>query len=89
MLIFKQLNKAIKTHNILARNIYNWDEKGFIISFIKIIKYIINIKLLKSGQIKFTIQDNNREFIFLFTTIYVDGTYLLLSFIYKNNSNSL
>ena len=55
LLIFKQLNEAIKIYYIFAGNIYNQDRKGFIIGFIRIIKYIINIQLLKSGQIKFII----------------------------------
>jgi len=54
---------VIKKYKITAENIYNFDKKGFIISFKRSLKRVITLEALKLGQITKSKQDKSREFI--------------------------
>ena len=81
--------KAIEKYNITANNIYNWDEKGFILGLAMAAKRIMARGAYESGQIKQACHDSNREFISLLACIYADSTYIPPSLIYKGQSNDL
>jgi len=53
------LISAIEKYNITAENLYNWDEKGFIIGLTSATKRIMSIEALQSGRIKGACQDGN------------------------------
>lgn len=89
MLIFVQLTEAIETYHITAENIYNWDEKGFIIGKGHKTKRIMNKQAYKKGQIRQNAQDGNREFISLLAAICADGTYVPPALIYQGASQDL
>jgi hypothetical protein len=45
------LLEKIEKYNITAENIYNWDEKGFLIGQANITKRVISKEALKSSRI--------------------------------------
>jgi hypothetical protein len=54
-----------------TENIYNFDEKGFLIGFGRSLKRIITKSALESGRISKSKQNNSREFIFVLVCISV------------------
>ncbi|PMD26311.1 hypothetical protein NA56DRAFT_733159 [Hyaloscypha hepaticicola] len=86
---FDLLIKAINDYNIIAGNIYNWDEKGFLIGLAHTLKRIMTKKLYNSGRIISAAQDGSREFISLLASICADGTALPPALIYKGASGDL
>ena len=89
MLTFIKLITGIEKYNITADNLYNWDEKGFLISQASSTKRILPQKALESGRIIGTSQDGNREFISLLACISADGSFLPPALIYKGESYDL
>jgi hypothetical protein len=83
MLILLQLQEKIEKYHITPRNIYNFDEKGFLIGLFKTSKRIVTIEHLKSKKIFGASQDGNREFISLIACICADGIFLSSALIYK------
>ena len=68
---------------------YNWDEKGFLISMASATQRIMSLEALHSGRITHASQDGSREFLSLLTSIYADGSALPPALIYKGDSNIL
>jgi hypothetical protein len=90
LLLFSiQLHEKIEKYNILALNIYNVNEKGFLIGLLRATKRIISTDTLKSKRITRTSQDSSREFITLITLIYADGLSLTPTLIYQGASHNL
>jgi hypothetical protein len=54
---------VIEKYRITAENIWNFDEKGFMIGYGHSFKRVIIKEALKSGRIKKAKQDGSREFI--------------------------
>jgi hypothetical protein len=54
---------VIEKYKIMAENIYNFDEKGFMIGFRRSLKRVIMIVALRSGPVTKAKQDRSREFI--------------------------
>jgi hypothetical protein len=72
-----------------AENIYNIDEKGFIIGFSNVVKRIMSLEALKSGRITNAQTDGNREFISLVASICANGTSIPPALVYKGESHDL
>ena len=72
-----------------AENIYNWDEKGFLIGFGHAVKRIMTREAYEKGRVKAAKQDGSREFISLLATICADGTRLPPALIYQGTSGDL
>ena len=83
---FPQLIVGIKKYNITAENLYNWDEKGFIIGHASATQRIMLLEAFKSERIQYASEDGNREFISLLACISADGTALPPALIYKGDS---
>lgn len=83
------MQRAIETYHITAENIYNWDEKGFLIGIANSTKRIVSLGALQKGQITHASQDGSREFISLLACICADQTYLPPALIYKGESYDL
>jgi hypothetical protein len=79
----------IEKYNITAENIYNMDEKGFIIGFSNVVKRIMSVEALQSGRITNVQTDGNREFISLLAAISADGSSILPALVYKGESHDL
>ena len=80
---------GIEKYYITPNQIYNWDEKGFILGFMHILQRIMPKEALKSGRIRSAIQDGNREFISLLACISAIRTALPPALIYQGSSNDL
>ena len=75
--------------NITANNLYNWDEKGFILGTASSSKRIMTLEAFESGRITHASQDGSREFISLLACIGADGVALPPALIYKGESGTL
>ena len=89
ILILGQLLDVIETYHITPENIYNWDEKEFIIDRGRKTRRIMSKKTYKTGQITQNSQDGNREFISLLAAVCADGTYVPPALIYQGASQDL
>jgi DDE superfamily endonuclease len=83
------LIEKVEKYNITGENMYNWDEKGFILGLAHAVKRIMSLYALKLGRIMGASQDGSREFISLLACIYADGTKLPPALIYKGESADL
>ena len=72
----------MESYQITAENLYNWDEKGFVIGIASATKRIMGREAYETGRIKGARQDGSREFISLLACICADGTALPPSLIY-------
>lgn len=57
----------MEKYRITAENMYNFDEKGFMIGIGQAVKHILTREELRSGKIIGASQDGNREWVSLFT----------------------
>ena len=78
---------GIEKYNITAENIYNWDEKGFVIGQATATQRIMSREALESGRITRASQDGSREFISLLACISAIGAVLPPALIYKGDSS--
>jgi len=69
-------------YKIESSNIYNMDEKGFLVGMLTKAKQVFSKAIFKSGKIKYIIQDGNREWITVIAIICADRTTLLPGLIY-------
>ena len=79
----------MEKYHITADNLYNWDEKGFMIGFARTLKRVVTLEALKSGRIRGAAHDGNREFITLLACICADGSKLPPGLIYQGESGML
>ena len=88
-LFYELLTEKIKKYEIEVHNMYNMDEKGFLIGILNKSKRIytkseaVRGKLLRAGQ------DDNREWITVIVSICADGTSLPPGLIYQATSGNL
>jgi hypothetical protein len=80
---------VIEKWRITVDNMYNFDEKGFLMGFGRTLKRIMTIQALKSGRITKSKQDGNREFISILATISAIGRWIPPLLIYKGESGDL
>ena len=84
-----QLYEKIQKYSISLSDIYNFDEKGFLIGLLRAIKRVISVNALKSKRTARALQDGSREFITLIASICADGSYLAPTLIYQGASHDL
>jgi hypothetical protein len=89
MLYFELLREKISQYNIEPGNIYNMDEKGFLLGILTRLKRVFSRQLYEDRKIRSHIQDGNREWITLVACICADGTALDPTIIYQSDSGSL
>jgi hypothetical protein len=83
------LSEKIEKYNITTNNIYNWDEKGFLIGQANITKRIMSREALKASRVTKATTDGSREFISLLACISANGKALPLALIYQGKSHDL
>jgi hypothetical protein len=88
-LIYGKLFSGIQKYNIEPENIYNWDEKGFLLGLSNILKRIMTKKEYKSARVRAAKQNGSRELISLSATICGDGIALPPALIYQGSSGDL
>ena len=86
---FDKLEEKIRKYRIKPFNMYNIDEKGFLMGVCNTMKRIVSIKQLKSKKLLGASQDGSREFLSLLATICADGSALPPALIYQGESHDL
>lgn len=79
---FEKLEKKIRKYRIKSSNIYNIDEKGFLIGIYIALRRIVAAAQLKTKKLLGASQDKSREFISLLTCICADRSALTPALIY-------
>ena len=78
--------EVIEKYNIIVDNIYNFDEKDFLIDVIAAIKRIMTFEAYESDRITHVSHDDSREFISLLACICVNDTALSSALIYRDEA---
>ncbi|RMZ87477.1 hypothetical protein DV736_g5297, partial [Chaetothyriales sp. CBS 134916] len=86
---YATLKQKVEKYHIKPHNVYNFDEKGFLLGLCHSAKRIVGIQQLKSKKIIGASQDGSREFISLLACICADGTAIPLALIYQGTSGDL
>ena len=86
---FDLLDQKIRQYEVQARNIYNMDEKGFLIGRLTKARRIFTKAAYQQGQILGPNQDGNRVWITCVATICADGTWLPPALIYNSEKAGL
>lgn len=86
---FDILSSKIEQYAIQPQNMYNMDEKGFLIGYLTKSKRIFTKALFESGKLLGTAQDGNRKWVTVVATICADGTSLSPGLIYKGQLNTI
>ena len=73
---------GVQTCALPIYNLYNIDEKGFLVGMLIKAKRVFSKAVFELEKITYTIQDGNREWITVIAIIYVDGTTLSPGLIY-------
>ncbi len=79
----------MEKYHITAENIYNWDEKGFMIGQAQTTKRLMSQEALESGRTVQANQDGSREFISLLACVSATGVVITSTLIYKAASYDL
>jgi hypothetical protein len=88
-LYFSLLHDKMSKYDVEARNIYNMDEKGFLLGILTRSKRVFSRRLYEEGKIKAHIQDGSREWITLLACICADGSHIEPSIIYQSASGAI
>ena len=88
-LYFELLKRKIEQYDIDSRDIYNMDEKGFLIGLLSKTKRVFTRSMYESGKLKHVIQDGNREWITTIACICADGSALSPALIYQAASGNI
>ncbi|KAF2176049.1 DDE-domain-containing protein [Zopfia rhizophila CBS 207.26] len=80
---FDFVKKKIAEYDIQPHNMYNMDEKGFLIKVLNKQKRIYCKSDYQSGKLKGAGQDGNRDWIIVLASICADGSYLPPALIYQ------
>jgi len=88
-LYFELLRSKLSQYDIEPCNMYNMDEKGFMLGVLTRSKRVFSRRLYEEGKIKAHIQDGSREWITLLACICADGSYIEPSLIYQSASGSI
>jgi hypothetical protein len=83
------MDASIRKHRIKHKNMYNFDEKGFLISIANQTRRIISLKALQAGRVQFALTNSSREFVSLLACICANGTKIPVGLIYKGESHNL
>lgn len=88
-LYFELLARKIHQYDIQAEDIYNMDEKGFLIGILTKGKRIFSKQRYKRGGLKQRLQDGNWEWITTIACICADGSKLSPALIYQSQASNL
>jgi hypothetical protein len=84
-----QIKRKFEEYRIKPCDVYNMDEKGFLIGVLQKTRRVFDKEHLSRGKLLGAGQDGNREWITLIGSICMDGTYLPPSIIYQADSGNL
>jgi hypothetical protein len=83
------LSEKIEKHRITAENLYNFDEKGFLMGLGQTLKRIMTLAALKSGRVTKSKQDGSREFISILACVSAIGKAIPPLLLYRGESGDL
>ena len=86
---FKLVEEKWKEHKYEPKNVYNVDEKGFLIGVLHKTRRIFSRSWKEQGKLKGAIQDGNRTWITLLACVCADGTSLPPALIYPSESGEV
>jgi hypothetical protein len=86
---FEELYDQITRHEIEPGQLYNMDEKGFLLRRIRKLKRIFSKALWEQGGIKTNMQDRSREWITTVACICGDGSTIPLVLIFASKNSTL
>lgn len=88
-LYFALLHEKMVQYNIKARDIYNIDEKGFLISILSRSKWVFSRRMWEKKEVTAPLQDSSREWITLLACVCADGTALPPSLIFQSANTTI
>lgn len=88
-LYFELLHRKITEYHLEARDIYNMDEKGFLIGLIGRSKRIFSRRQWEKKEVQASLQDGSREFLTLLACCCADGSSLPPSLIYAAKKGAI
>jgi hypothetical protein len=83
------LSEKIEKHRVTADNLYNFDEKAFLMGLGLTLKRIITLAALKSGQVTKSKQDGCREFISILAYVSAIGKAIPPLLLYRGELGDL
>jgi hypothetical protein len=86
---FNLLNEALEEYNILPQNIYNMDEKGFMLGKAGRSKRVFDRDMWITKEVRQSLQDGSREWVALVGAICADGTSLPPALLFASKSSEL
>ena len=86
---FDLVQAKIDEYGVQPSNMYNMDEKGFLIGFLTKAKRIFTKAAFEQKRLLGSMQDSNREWITVIATICANGTTIAPGLIYKAVSGNL
>jgi hypothetical protein len=88
-LYFDHLHGKMKYYNVLPKNTYNMDEKGFMIGVIGRTKRVFSRRQWEQKQVTSALQDGSREWITLLAAVCADGEVLPPGIIYASANSTI
>jgi hypothetical protein len=88
-LYFELLHQKITQYHLEARDIYNIDEKGFLIGILGRSKRIFSRRMWEKKEVTASLQDGSREFLTLLACCCADGSSLPPGLIYAAASGAI
>ncbi|KAF7572910.1 Membrane-bound metallopeptidase [Pyrenophora tritici-repentis] len=88
-LYFELLHRKITEYHLEARDIYNMDEKGFLIGLIGRSKRIFSRRQWEKKEVRASFQDGSREFLTVLACCCADGSSLPPSLIYASAKGAI
>lgn len=85
-LYYDLLHPKMSKYEILPRNSYNMDEKGFMVGVTTRSKRVFSRRQYEKKELTASLQDGNREWITLVATICADGTALPPALIFQSKN---
>jgi hypothetical protein len=86
---FDTVNQKIQQYQISEDNIYNMDEKGFLLGRLNKVRRIFSKDLKGSGKLLGAVQDGSRDWLTVAATICADGTALAPLLIYQSDAGTI
>jgi hypothetical protein len=86
---FNTVNQKIQQYQISEDNIYNMDEKGFLLGRLNKVRRIFSRDLKGSGKLLGAVQDGSRNRSTVAATICADGTALAPLLIYQSDAGAI
>ena len=86
---YTTVNQKIEEYEITEDNIYNMDEKGFLLGRLNKVRRIFSKDLKGSGKLLGAVQDGSRDWLTVVATICADGTALAPLLIYEAEAGTI